>query len=216
MVSDADREAEELLARLIAEARPHDALLGEEGAGREGTTGLRWVVDPLDGTTNFVFGYPQWAVSIAVEDADGVVAGAIHDPSRDELFSAARGGGATLNGRPIHVRHTDDLGQALIGTGFSYDAEERVQQALQLSRVIGEVRDIRRGGAAAIDIAWVACGRLDGYWESGLNVWDWAAGSLLVTEAGGRWQRERGGPLGVDQNLAACPGVFDRLADLIA
>ena len=214
MVSDADREAEELLVRLLSERRPDDGILGEEGAGREGTSGLRWVVDPLDGTTNFVFGYPQWAVSVAVEDDQGTLAGAVYDPSRDEMFAAGRGRGTTLNGDRVHVRGTHDIGQALVATGFDYDGERRGQQALQLAEVIPHIRDIRRGGAAAIDIAWVACGRLDGFWESGLSPWDWAAGSLLVTEAGGFWAR-RPGPHGAEQVLAACPGVFDRLSDLI-
>lgn len=214
MVSDADREAEELLIRILSDARPDDAILGEEGGGRDGTSGLRWVVDPLDGTTNFVFGYPQWAVSVAVEDEEGVIAGAVYDPSRDEMFAAGRGRGTTLNGDRVHVRGTHDLGQALIATGFGYDAARREQQAAQVAKVIGRIRDIRRGGAAAIDIAWVACGRLDGYWESGLNAWDWAAGSLLVTEAGGFWACQPG-PLGVEQAVAACPGVFDQLAELL-
>jgi myo-inositol-1(or 4)-monophosphatase len=215
MVSDADREAEELLERLLMTARPDDALLGEEGAGRTGTTGLRWVVDPLDGTTNFVFGYPHWAVSVAVEDEHGVLAGAVYDPSRDELFAAARGMGATLNDKAIHTRATTDLGQALIGTGFSYNAQRRAAQSIQVASLVGQIRDIRRAGAAALDLAWVACGRIDGYWESDLNAWDWAAGSLLVLEAGGRWECEPG-PLGVEQTVAACPGVFDELASLLA
>ena len=214
MVSDADRDAEELLVQILTAARPHDALLGEEGAGREGTSGLRWVVDPLDGTTNFVFGYPQWAVSVAVEDEHGPLAGAIYDPSRDELFAAARGRGTTLNGDRVHVRGTHDLSQALIATGFGYDAERRALQAARVADVIPRIRDIRRGGAAAIDLAWVACGRLDGYWESGLNAWDWSAGSLLVTEAGGFWSCQPG-PLGVGQAVAACPGVYDALFELL-
>ena len=214
MVSDADREAEEVLVQILTAARPHDALLGEEGAGREGTSGLRWVVDPLDGTTNFVFGYPQWAVSVAVEDEHGPLAGAIYDPSRDELFAAARGRGTTLNGDRVHVRGTHDLSQALIATGFGYDAERRALQAARVADVIPRIRDIRRGGAAAIDLAWVACGRLDGYWESGLNAWDWSAGSLLVTEAGGFWSCQPG-PLGVGQAVAACPGVYDALFELL-
>ena len=214
MVSDADREAEELLVQILTAARPHDALLGEEGAGREGTSGLRWVVDPLDGTTNFVFGYPQGAVSVSVEDEHGPLAGAIYDPSRDELFAAARGRGTTLNGDRVHVRGTHDLSQALIATGFGYDAERRALQAARVADVIPRIRDIRRGGAAAIDLAWVACGRLDGYWESGLNAWDWSAGSLLVTEAGGFWSCQPG-PLGVGQAVAACPGVYDALFALL-
>ena len=214
MVSDADREAEELLVQILTAARPHDALLGEEGAGREGTSGLRWVVDPLDGTTNFVFGYPQWAVSVAVADEHGPLAGAIYDPSRDELFAAARGRGTTLNGDRVHVRGTHDLSQALIATGFGYDAERRALQAARVADVIPRIRDIRRGGAAAIDLAWFACGRLDGYWESGLNAWDWSAGSLHVTEAGGFWSCQPG-PLGVGQAVAACPGVYDALFELL-
>ena len=214
MVSDADREAETLLVQILLAARPDDAVLGEEGAGHVGTTGLRWVLDPLDGTTNFVFVYPHWAVSVAVEDESGVIAGAIYDPSRREMFAAARGHGATIDGTPLHVRGTTDLCQALIATGFNYDSERRSVQAAQVASVIGSIRDVRRGGAAAIDLAWVACGRLDGYWESGLNPWDWAAGSLLVTEAGGTWQCEVG-PLGVDQAIAACPGVFPALAALL-
>jgi len=215
MVSDADREAEELLQAILLEARPLDGLLGEEGAGVEGVTGLRWVVDPLDGTTNFVFGYPQWAVSVAVEDDRGPLAGAIFDPSRGELFSAHRKGGATLDGRRIHVRATTEIGQALVATGFGYSSKRRAAQAEQVARVIGSIRDIRRGGAAAIDLAWVACGRLDGYWETGLNPWDWSAGSLLVVEAGGRWSCAPG-PLGADQAVAACPGVYEHLSALVA
>ncbi len=215
LVSDADREAEQLLEKILAAARPDDALLGEEGAGRTGTTGLTWVVDPLDGTTNFVFGYPQWAVSVAVVDTEGTLAGAIFDPSRNELFQAARGLGATLNGQRLHVRGTHDLGQALVATGFSYNAHRRAAQAVQIASMIGHVRDIRRAGAAALDLAWVACGRIDGYWESELKHWDWAAGALLVTEAGGRWQCEPG-PHGIDQAVAACPGIFDELAALVA
>jgi myo-inositol-1(or 4)-monophosphatase len=216
MVSDADREAETLIEQRLRASRPDDGLLGEEGAGRAGTNGLRWIVDPLDGTTNFVFGYPQWAVSIAVEDAEGPIAGCVYDPSRGEMFAAARGEGATLNGVSIHVRGTGDLGQALVATGFGYDAAQREAQAEQLRGVIGKVRDVRRGGAAAIDIAWVACGRLDGYYETGLNAWDWSAGSLLVEEAGGRWQLGPGPIGGADQAVAACPGVFEELRALVA
>jgi myo-inositol-1(or 4)-monophosphatase len=215
MVSEADLAAQARILAILRAERPDDGVLGEEeGEDRRGTTGLRWVVDPLDGTTNFLYRYPQWAVSVAVEDDRGPVAGCVYDPHRDEAFLATRGGGAMLAGRPIHVSAAQDATTALIGTGFAYDPERRVRQAEQLTRVIGRVRDIRRGGSAAIDLAWTACGRLDGYYESGLQRWDWAAGSLLVQEAGGRCETAIG-PLGVEQIVAAGPGLYPQLAALV-
>ena len=186
MVSDADRDAEAAIQEILLGERPDDGLLGEEGAHSDGgSSGRRWVVDPLDGTTNFLYGLPAWAVSVALEDADGGAVGAVHDPVRDELFTAARGEGARLNGEPIRVTEPDGLGAALVATGFGYDAERRRTQAERLVAVLPHVRDIRRAGAAALDLCWVAAGRLDGYYERGLQPWDWAAGSILVTEAGG-------------------------------
>jgi myo-inositol-1(or 4)-monophosphatase len=185
MVSDADRDAERLIRGLIAAARPRDGLLGEEGGDVAGESGLLWVVDPLDGTTNYLYGLPIWSVSIACEDASGGVVGVVFDPCRDELFAAERGRGATLNGRPVKPSQGDDLSRALIGTGFSYEPEMRRRQARVLAELLPQVRDIRRGGSAAIDLAWVACGRLDGYYELGTRHWDRAAGMLLVSEAGG-------------------------------
>jgi myo-inositol-1(or 4)-monophosphatase len=215
MVSEADLAAQERILSILHAERPDDAVLGEEaGEDRPGTTGLRWVVDPLDGTTNFLYRYPQWAVSVAVEDDQGPVAGCVYDPHREEAFVATRGGGAHLAGRPIHVSDADDAATALIATGFAYDAARRARQAEQLTRVIGQVRDIRRGGSAALDLAWTACGRLDGYYESGLQPWDWAAGSLLVAEAGGRCEVSPG-PLGVEQMVAAGPGLYPQLAALV-
>jgi myo-inositol-1(or 4)-monophosphatase len=214
MVSAADLAAEAHLLELLRAERPDDGILSEEGASHPGTTGLRWVVDPLDGTTNFLYRYPQWAVSVAVEDDRGALAGCVYDPGRDEAFVAARGQGATVNGRPIAVSGVDDLGQALVATGFSYSAERRARQIAQVAAVIGEVRDIRRGGSAALDLAYTACGRLDGYWESGIMPWDWAAGVLLVREAGGRCEVAMG-PLDVDQVVCAGPGVYGRLAALV-
>ena len=212
MVSDADREAEGAIAELLAAERPDDALLGEEGAGERGSSGRRWVVDPLDGTTNYLYGFPAWCVSVALEDADGGVAGVVHDPWRGETFRAARGAGAELDGRPIHVRDHADLATALVATGFGYDPERRATQAEVLRRVLPRIRDIRRAGAAALDLAWLAAGRLDGYYERGLNPWDWAAGSLIVTEAGGWVEPLQGEPFGL---VAGGPRLVGRLRQLV-
>jgi myo-inositol-1(or 4)-monophosphatase len=185
MVSDADRAAERLLIERISTARPDDGLLGEEGGRVAGTSGLEWVIDPLDGTTNYLFGYPVWSVSVACEDRAGGVVAVVHDPCRGETFAAARGRGTTLNGVPVHTRPPRGLERALVGTGFAYAPGDRAFQAGVLTRVLPQVRDIRRGGSAALDLAWVACGRLDGFYEWGIKHWDRAAGMLLVTEAGG-------------------------------
>ena len=184
LVSEADVATERLIRDRIEAARPDDAILGEEGDDRPGTSGLRWVVDPLDGTVNFLFGIPLWCVSIACEDADGALVGVVYDPMRDELFSAERGGAPTLDGRPISPSTKRDLGTSLVGTGFGYDAEVRRAQAVVAARLLPEVRDLRRFGAAAIDHAWTACGRLDAYYEHGLNAWDLAAGGLICACAG--------------------------------
>jgi myo-inositol-1(or 4)-monophosphatase len=184
LVSEADHAAEHLIRERIGSARPGDAILGEEGGDTAGTSGVRWVVDPLDGTINFLFGIPQWAVSIAAEDEHGTLVGVVYDPTRDELFSAERGGAPTLDGRPIKASTKADMATALVGTGFGYDAEVRRAQAVVAARILPEVRDLRRLGAAAIDLAWTACGRLDAYYEHGLNAWDLAAGGLICERAG--------------------------------
>jgi myo-inositol-1(or 4)-monophosphatase len=194
-------------------ARPDDGLLGEEGLSASGSSGRRWVVDPLDGTTNYLYRYPAWAVSVAVEDGEGALAGVVFDPLGDELFSASRGGGAFVNGSAIRVRDVDDLGRALIATGFGYDPEVRRGQAEVLLRVLPRVRDVRRAGAAALDLCHVAAGRLDGYYERGINHWDWAAGRLIVEEAGGRVVPLSGGRPGL---AAAGPRLVDELAALAA
>lgn len=216
MVSDADRDAEALIAAALREARPDDGLLGEEGAGVAGTSGLRWVVDPLDGTTNFLWGIPHWAVSVAVEDGAGALAGVVHDPCRDEVFGAARGAGADRDGTPLRLAAAPPLAEALIATGFNYDRDERVRQAARMPAVIPAVRDIRRMGAAALDLAWVAAGRVDGYFETGLQPWDRAAGALIVAEAGGavRDLPARAGAVG-PCTLAAPIGLADALEALV-
>jgi myo-inositol-1(or 4)-monophosphatase len=183
-VSEADHAAEKLIRDRLFSARPDDGVLGEEGGDHAGTSGVRWVVDPLDGTVNFLFGIPQWAVSIACEDADGALAGVVYDPLRDELFSAERGGVPMLDGKAIHASTRTDLSTALVGTGFGYDAEVRRAQAEVVARLLPDVRDIRRLGSAAVDLAWTACGRLDAYYEHGLNAWDMAAGRLICERAG--------------------------------
>jgi myo-inositol-1(or 4)-monophosphatase len=167
MVTEMDRASESYIAAALRERRPGDALLGEEGTAAPGVTGVRWVVDPLDGTTNYLYGLPTFGVSIAAEIDGLAVAGVVHDPVVGETFAAARGQGASLNGIPLTVEGAPDLATALVGTGFSYDAAERGRQAALLRRVLPAVRDIRRVGAAAVDLCWVAAGRLDAFYERG-------------------------------------------------
>lgn len=186
-VSEADHASERLIIERLLEARPDDGLLAEEDTGnRSSTSGLTWVVDPLDGTVNYLYGIPQWCVSIAVEDQDGPVAGVVFDPAKDELFSAARGGGAHLNGDPIRTSGVAALADTLVATGFAYEPPIRTDQAEVAAAMVRDLRDLRRAGAAALDLAWVAAGRLDAYYEGNLKPWDWSAGRLLVEEAGGR------------------------------
>ena len=185
LVSDADRAADALVVGRIQAAFPADAIVSEEGGRVEGSSGRTWYVDPLDGTINYLYGMPHWSVSIACADRAGAVVGVVYDPVRDELFSAGRDAGATLGSRPLSVTAVTDPGLALVATGFSYDARERMAQAAVLARLAGSVRDLRRAGSAALDLAWVAAGRLDAYLEVSRSPWDSAAGELLVREAGG-------------------------------
>jgi myo-inositol-1(or 4)-monophosphatase len=184
LVSEADVTTERLIRERLTAARPDDAIMGEEGDDLPGTSGLRWVVDPLDGTINFLYGIPQWCVSIAVEDAAGGVAGVVFDPMRDETWTATRDGDAALDGTPVSAPEKDDLSTALVATGFGYDARVREIQAGVIARLLPQVRDIRRLGAAALDLCWVAAGRYDAYFERGVNHWDVAAGQLLCRRAG--------------------------------
>ena len=194
LVSEADLASEQAIRELLAVRRPGDGFVGEEGDHLEGTSGLSWVVDPLDGTVNFLFGLPQWCVSVAVRDAQGTtLAGAIYDPSREQLFSAVRGARATLAGPEGTIELGDaramrsrasDLASAMVATGFAYDARVRAAQARVLARVIPRVRDIRRFGSAALDLAWTAAGRYDAYFERTVKQWDIAAGALLCEVAG--------------------------------
>jgi myo-inositol-1(or 4)-monophosphatase len=212
MVSAADRDAEALIHSILREERPEDGLLAEEGGHAPAESGRRWVVDPLDGTTNFLYGFPQWAVSVALEDGDGGLVGAVFDPVRGEEFSAERGAGAWLNGERLSMAPPADLSSALLATGFGYDAERRSKQARVLAGVLPRVRDVRRAGAAALDLCWLAAGRLDAYYERGLNAWDWAAARLVVEEAGGSVADLEPDPHGL---AAAHPSLLPSLLDLV-
>jgi myo-inositol-1(or 4)-monophosphatase len=217
LVSEADLASERLIRERLAAARPDDAFLGEEGGGEEGSSGLTWVVDPLDGTVNFLFGVPQWCVSVAVRDEQGDLAGAVFDPCREELFSATREGPALLSGEPLRapVGRCEELSTALVATGFAYDAQVRAAQAEVLARLIPRVRDIRRFGSAALDLAWTAVGRYDAYFERTVKPWDIAAG-VLVCERAGLAVRElperEGLPWGV---MAAAPEIAGALIGLV-
>jgi myo-inositol-1(or 4)-monophosphatase len=183
LASEADFEAEAVIRALLGERRPGDAILGEE-EGETGQGDLRWVIDPLDGTINFLFGIPAFAVSVACEDALGGLAGVILDPVREECFEATRHGPATLNGTTIFGSERSELATAMVATGFGYDSEVRARQAEVVARVLPRARDIRRFGAAALDLAWCACGRWDAYYERGVKPWDIAAGRLICRRAG--------------------------------
>jgi myo-inositol-1(or 4)-monophosphatase len=211
LVSEVDRMAEARITEILAERRPDDGLLGEEGAFETGTSGVRWLIDPLDGTTNYLFGVPSYCVSIGAElDGAGVV-GVVVDPSRSETWSAAKGGGVHRNGRPIGpIVGSPPLAEALIATGFSYLPQRRAWQARRLLGVVPVVRDIRRFGSAALDLCWVAAGRVDGYYEWGLQPWDLAAGAVIATEAGAEV-----GALDDDTVICAPPGLIGPLRDLL-
>jgi myo-inositol-1(or 4)-monophosphatase len=211
LVSEADLLAERTIRDLLAQRAPDDAIMGEEGADTPGTSGRRWIVDPLDGTINFLYGIPQWAVSVACEG----VAGVVFDPNRDELFIAADGR-AELNGEALQASRCDDLSRALVGTGFGYEAHVRRAQAEIVARVLPQVRDIRRAGSAALDLAWAAAGRLDAFYEFGVKPWDIAAGTLLCSAAGlgvRELQASDALPAGV---LVAPPALVEPLLALVA
>jgi myo-inositol-1(or 4)-monophosphatase len=211
LVSEADLLAEKAIRDVLAVRAPDDAIMGEEGADTPGTSGRRWIVDPLDGTVNFVFGIPQWAVSVACEG----VAGVVFDPCRDELFVASEGR-ATLNGAPLQGSRREDLASALVATGFGYEAQVRAGQAEIVARLLPLVRDIRRAGSAALDMAWAAAGRLDAFYERGVKPWDIAAGSLLCAAAGLAVRElapTESLPRGV---IAAPPALIGPLAELVA
>jgi myo-inositol-1(or 4)-monophosphatase len=215
MVTASDRASERLVVDGIRAARPDDGILGEEGTTDSGTSGVRWVIDPLDGTTNFLYGLPAFAVSIAVEVDGTTEVGVVVDAARHETFTAVRGRGAHLDGRRLRVNGADQLATALIGTGFSYDAARRARQGAVVAQVLPLVRDIRRVGAAALDLCWVAAGRLDGFYEKGLAPWDLGAGALVAAEAGARVGDLAGGPASGAFTLATAPALFEPLRALL-
>ncbi|MFG2226401.1 inositol monophosphatase family protein [Streptomyces sp. NPDC048644] len=215
VVTEMDLASEKLITEFLAERRPHDGFLGEEGASVEGSSGVRWVIDPVDGTVNYLYGLPSWAVSIAAEKDGESVAGVVAAPLRGETYHAVLGGGAFNNGERIRHRPAPPLSQALVGTGFGYLAERRAAQADVVRTLVPQVRDIRRGGSAAIDLCDVACGRLDAYYERGLNPWDLAAGDLIAREAGALTGGRPGDPPSHELTVAASPELFGTLQPLL-
>lgn len=233
LVSEADVEVERMIRELLEEERPEDALLGEEGTERDGSSGLCWVLDPLDGTVNFLLGIPQWCVSVAVRDDDGPLAGAIYDPLRDEMFTATRTSAAILEEpekpsllyppAPVPKRERRELAaderaalsEAMVATGLAYDADVRAAQGEVLMRLIPRVRDIRRFGSAALDLAWTAAGRYDAYFERSVKPWDIEAGVLICARAGLRvveLPATGAMPSGV---LVSTPALADPLLELL-
>lgn len=228
-VSAADLAAEEAIRRVLGDERPGDVVLGEEGGEAPvgvsrgaGDSALRWVVDPLDGSVNFLYGIPQFAVSVACEDRGGTLVGVVLDPVRDECFSASRHGPPLLNGKPLRRERDASLAHTLVATGFAYDARVRAAQGGVIDRLLPRVRDIRRGGAAALDLCWCACGRVDAYYERGLRQWDFAAGALLCIRAGLIVRRLAAIPVDgsevrlPDGLVVAAPSVIDELEELVA
>ncbi|MEU6070229.1 MULTISPECIES: inositol monophosphatase family protein [Streptomyces] len=220
VVTEMDIAAEKLITDLIAGHRPDDGFLGEEGASSEGTSGIRWVIDPLDGTVNYLYGLPTWAVSIAAEQDGETVVGVVAAPMRGETYHALRGGGAWATGtwdgeRRLACRPAPPLEQALVSTGFNYVSEVRAHQAEVAAKLIPLLRDIRRSGSAAVDLCDVAAGRLDGYYERGLNAWDFAAGDLIAREAGALTGGRPGERPARGLTVAGTPGVFEPLQRLL-
>jgi myo-inositol-1(or 4)-monophosphatase len=220
VVTQMDQAAERLIVERIRAARPGDGFLGEEGGAHAGTTGVRWVIDPIDGTVNYLYDLPDWAVSIAAEIDGTAVVGAVEIPRRGETYTAVRGGGALVHTasatRELHVNTGVPLDRALVATGFGYAARRRAHQARVLTGVLPEVRDIRRGGSCCVDLCSLAAGRVDAYYERGVQAWDIAAGALIVEEAGGRVAGLDGAPAGTELTIAAAPELFAALHDLLA
>ena len=187
-----DHESEKLIVAEILTARPDDGLIGEEGSNRESKSGVTWVIDPIDGTVNYLYDIPGWCISIAAKDKDGGLVGVVYSPATQSLWKASRGGGAFLNGNPIKCNDPVGLDRALVGSGFAYDIEKRKIQAALVTRLLPQIRDLRRLGACAVDICHVASGSLDAYFEAGVNEWDYAAAGLIATEAGATISIDKG------------------------
>ena len=206
-----DEQAERLIVKSLLAVRPDDGIIAEEGATQESKSGITWVIDPLDGTVNYLYGLPGWNISIAAKDNDGVIAGVVHAPSVGALWKATKGGGAFLNNQSIKCNDPINLNMALIATGFSYDLELRKEQGSRIQRLIPQIRDIRRNGAAAVDLCYVAMGAVDAYFESSLKEWDFAAGGLIATEAGAIITGRSGGAPDGDMVVCAGPSLHAQL-----
>jgi myo-inositol-1(or 4)-monophosphatase len=219
LVTEVDHACEQLIVETLGRERPDDAILAEEGGGTDRAgAAWRWVVDPLDGTTNYAHGYPRFCVSIGVEREDVRTVGVVYDPLLDELFSAVRGQGASLNGRPLRASEERVFGNALLATGFAYDVHRSLEDNLNhFAHVVKQARAVRRDGSAALDLCYVAAGRFDGFWEMKLHPWDVAAGLLIVEEAGGRVSDMRGGPAdrSGNQTVATNGHIHDALIALL-
>ena len=210
-----DLASEKLIVTKILEARPDDGIIGEEGSAIPSKSGVTWVIDPLDGTVNYFYGIAGWNVSIAAKDSDGVQVGVVYAPSINSLWTATKDGGASCNGKKISCNDPVEFNRALIGTGFSYDLKDRADQARIASKLLLEIRDLRRLGAGAVDLCLVATGRLDAFYELGLNEWDLAAGGLIATEAGALVTGRNGQPAGKEMVIAAGPHLHARLVSEI-
>lgn len=215
VVTESDTASEALIRDRLLAARPDDGLVGEEGSSVTGRSGIDWVVDPIDGTVNYLYGIPLYAVSIAAVADGRALAGVVHNPASGETWTATLGGGAALGGRPVRESGCDRLDRALVATGFGYDPRRRAHQAHVLRHVITHVRDIRRPGTASLDLCAVATGRVDAYYERGLKPWDLAAGGLIAEEAGVVVAGLRGALPGEELVIAAGPALFSDLHDLL-
>ncbi|MFJ6570637.1 inositol monophosphatase family protein [Streptomyces sp. NPDC091292] len=211
VVTEMDIASEKLITGLLAERRPDDGVVGEEGADVQGTSGVEWVIDPVDGTVNYLYGLPSWSVSIAARKDGETLVGVVAAPMRGETYRAVLGGGAFVNDTRVHTRPAPAFALALVGTGFGYLSDRRAKQAEVVRQLVPQVRDIRRGGSAAIDLCDVAAGRLDAYYERGLNPWDLAAGDLIAREAGALTGGRPGEPPTGELTIAAPPGLFEPL-----
>jgi len=206
-----DQQAESLIVKSLLAARPDDGIIAEEGAAQSSKSGITWVIDPLDGTVNYLYGLPGWNISIAAKNQEGVIAGVVFAPTINSLWKATKGGGAFLNNNSIKCNDPVNLNLALIATGFSYDLELRKEQGARMQRLIPQIRDLRRNGAAAVDLCYVAMGAVDAYFESSLKEWDFAAGGLIATEAGALISGRTGGSPDGDMVVCAGPSLHAQL-----
>jgi myo-inositol-1(or 4)-monophosphatase len=206
-----DQQAETLIVKSLLAARPDDGIIAEEGAAQQSKSGITWVIDPLDGTVNYLYGLPGWNISIAAKDQSDVIAAVVYAPTIDSLWRATKGGGAFLNNKSIKCSEPVNLNLALIATGFSYDLELRKEQGARIQKLIPQIRDLRRNGAAAVDLCYVAMGAVDAYFENSLKEWDFAAGGLIATEAGAVISGRTGGAPDGDMVVCAGPSLHAQL-----